>query len=1105
MITIRSLELTNYLRYRGSHKISFRPEIYGVTCRWRDNADRSNFGGKCLPGNTVVYDPKLGPIPISEFVAKKRKRILGFSDGKIGIVPVDDWFTMGEKPMVKIGLLDGTSDIYGAQHPILTPGGFVRAGDLKVGMAVAKARKLISDASDMISESDAEMIGLMIGDGILGAAFNKFAAYLPDKRRRFDLLARELFPTCRVHFHAGTSNIAGKGRWAFSHKFGGAASTRKWAAKVGLRNAKSRGKRLPESVMRGSDRIAAATLRGLWLTDGYVSLTNGWEVSYTTASEGLVVDVQYLMRRLGLISTIKIKFISGLPYWTLRLTISSLEHFEKVVQIPGFKGKALKRLLQTLALQGRAPHRDVVPFELWSQCPLRTCVRTRKGRVRSICAWRQGRRGMSAQIFSEFGGDPKMLSELIWDRVVSSVVVLPQKAFDISVDTKEHIYIAGTGFVLTHNSSVLESIRHVLTGRHRKRMEDDWITRNCDEGGIRLELDCDNWLVDIYRFRKRGESTKLEVVSWMAGDLTGGPDGNVTAEPMRLKGDEAQLYIERLVGLTADDFDSSCYFGQKRMSQFITGQAGSRMDTIVGWLKLEKLALAADRAQEDLAAAVSDLKSIQDSRATVAVAVEQIFDFYKITKDQAGRQYDFAERFSQLTDALARMDAELADAKRNEQTFIDQAFAETAARAKFDDARRYHEAVQQGKALKARVEAYRQDVPTDVDVQHLCQQIGVLQGDAGAALSALNAKRMVARGEFDGRCPVADLQCPAKDQINASVQKNQKSLVKAQSEVDGLKELLAELRGRLEDAEGRRAKHARDIAQLEELRKEAKRYKDAADAVAALREPDELSTIDEDVLKVHNVYLTIAEQRGRLKLSIEQVQKGIVSLTGSQRQVDALGGRISLLREAHQILGRQGAQRVIARAAFDRIQRGADLALSRCGIDLTVQVAWERETDELAKHCPDCGAAFPKSRKQRECLDCGADRGAHYEQKFEVTPSDQSGGADDLAGIMVQLAAADWLRQDRGSGFGVALLDEPLAHLDRAHSRALAGHLPELLRFFGFGQSLVSAHDSSVMAGMPALIEITAGPNGSWFDGDAVRQQKPDQEAPPPRRKKRKS
>ena len=156
------------------------------------------------------------------------------------------------------------------------------------------------------------------------------------------------------------------------------------------------------------------------------------------------------------------------------------------------------------------------------------------------------------------------------------------------------------------------------------------------------------------------------------------------------------------------------------------------------------------------------------------------------------------------------------------------------------------------------------------------------------------------------------------------------------------------------------------------------------------------------------------------------------------------------------------------------IEGYANDLLTLVGADLEVEVCWGRDGTGLADSCSGCGAAFPSSRKVKACARCGAERGPKIVEKLDIDVSRRSGCADDFTGIAVALGASRWLREDRGSEWGVALLDEPTSQMDAANVRAFSAKLPEMLRASGFAQAFVVSHHRSALSSMPGRIEITS-------------------------------
>jgi DNA repair exonuclease SbcCD ATPase subunit len=153
------------------------------------------------------------------------------------------------------------------------------------------------------------------------------------------------------------------------------------------------------------------------------------------------------------------------------------------------------------------------------------------------------------------------------------------------------------------------------------------------------------------------------------------------------------------------------------------------------------------------------------------------------------------------------------------------------------------------------------------------------------------------------------------------------------------------------------------------------------------------------------------------------------------------------------------------------------------GIALEFTVSWSQETKKPAEFCDQCGAPFPASARVKQCGRCSAERGRKLSNELRVELSDKSGGADDLAGVMFQLAAAHWLRRYQGSEWAIFLVDEPFGALDVAHVRRLSAHLGRLLgEQFGAVQAFIVAHHAEVLEATPGRIHITSSESTSVIE-----------------------
>lgn len=602
-------------------------------------------------------------------------------------------------------------------------------------------------------------------------------------------------------------------------------------------------------------------------------------------------------------------------------------------------------------------------------------------------------------------------------------------------------------------SAVLEAVRFALYGEHRHAREDDWITRGEKDGGVALTLS-DGTVVE--RTRKIGSSTQLAVTS---------PDGS------KASGEAAQRLIVERVGLTLEDFEATCWVGQKQLARLVTARPADRMRVVAGWLALEPLQRCEARARKVLAERGREATELAAKAAGVDRAIEELMG------DVPAR-----EGMTRAESLLAAArDAEV-EASRAEAAVADAEAVEQGARdARERERRRAEVAELKRQAEEATAKIRRLGGPKAVAVAEAAERArDEAAGLEREAAAALRERARVDGGTFDGACPVLPgFACPAKSAINGRRAELTELRRRAQAEYDDAARTAASARA--EATEARRT--AQDALALRERRAVLGQQIDAAAAALgpapAVPEARPGAPGIDDAIQA----LTNARSRHRgLLAGAERVARLEVEAAGLRERAERARADAAAASGAVRVFGRAGAQRVVAERALAEIEAGANALLAASGIDLTVTVRWSREGDGLASSCDVCGAAFPASAKAKACASCGTARGPKVVERLDVELSDRSGAAEDLVGAALQLSATAWLRRDRGFAWSVALVDEPFAALDEANRRAFATQLATMLRGeYGFEQALVIAHQQDAVDAFPLRLEVEADAEGSWL------------------------
>jgi DNA repair exonuclease SbcCD ATPase subunit len=574
-------------------------------------------------------------------------------------------------------------------------------------------------------------------------------------------------------------------------------------------------------------------------------------------------------------------------------------------------------------------------------------------------------------------------------------------------------------------SALVESVLFALTGwlnpSRRFDNADGWITRGEPLGMVRLTLD-DGRVVE--RSRKVGKSTQLSFAN--------------------AKQDQAQLLIDQALGLTESDLLATSFCVQRECA-FLVRAAGADLDEVFGsWLQLGKLERAQDRLAKAAAAAGDQVEAL--AREDERLSLQEQGTTKAEPVDEGALQ-------GLLTDVAAL------------ETRVRVARAQHGAKAKLTE---YEQLVAEGVRLRGEYDAMGHD-------QRLAHQEAAQEAErrAHSERDKLRAEHQraaaLAAGEFDGQCPVGKMPCPVSADLVASRARNKKlasaaltALGEAERAATAASTNALSARAKVQEVE-------RLAERLQSMRERAEKLYEQVDPEAP--EPEDLDALEAELRAARdksNELKTAAAVRVAAISQVVHLQQLRAQLTP---KLAAAKQRAALLGAAALVL--RHTRRNVTREALAEIQDAANDDLADLGVPLTVLLRWEREGRGLATECDSCGRPYPESARVKAC-DCGVARGPKMVSRLDCQLSDRSGGAEDLAGVIVQLAAGRWLREERASAWAVCALDEVTAALDASMRRALTQHLPRMLEQAGYRQAFVVSHSPQVAEALPGKIVVTS-------------------------------
>ncbi len=594
-------------------------------------------------------------------------------------------------------------------------------------------------------------------------------------------------------------------------------------------------------------------------------------------------------------------------------------------------------------------------------------------------------------------------------------------------------------------SFVLEMIEFALTGVLSKSREgniDRWITHGEDKGAVSIEFE-DGAYID--RSKVRGQSAQIRFKT---------PEMKGEAAQ-----DEAAAAVLRYLMLEKDDFRNAAYFEQRKMARLVDPDQtapSARLEIVSGWFGLGLAERAEEAAGERASEHEKELTKLVTRRDMLLQGLdgeEPDLDALKKTLDEAGA-------------VMRALDEERTKVKKVREANL----VIEAQKKRIDD----------GAKLR---DVLKNDVAVSTAAEVANDELKKLSENVSACTEEVRKRKKTALGQFDGACPVAPLECPIKDKINknrgattTALETARAALVKAEAALETAQDKHRPLLEKARAFERMRDTLAEIKASTQEnapSAKLAKEYLAKTDFVTA-----------EDYEQAYEDRRRTGEAAMREALTAYGIAKNEASTREHKRtEIATLEKDIA---KKHKIVSRHLKLRAIYRLAQRRVaernltfvEDEANFQLADSDIDLSVKARWEREADGPAKTCDDCGAAFPSSRKVKNCERCGALRGSHTVQKLDFVLSDRSGALNDLGGISMQLAAGAWLLGARHSPWTTALMDEPFAQCDAFNRRALASQLLKLLNRGVFRQALVISHSPETIDVWPHKITIIAHADG---------------------------
>ena len=374
----------------------------------------------------------------------------------IGMSTINATFPNGVRRVLRVHLHSGRYVDCTENHPLLTIFGWQEAQNLAVGDHVGVARKLpIPSPGKPLPQGFAALLGYLVGDGSFGKGEPIVTTTEPAVVEHLENIAR-------AHgwflYRDGTRHAYHiRGKLLGIH----GASSCKALLRSYMVAAKSRDKRVPPCIFTAGEADLRAFLAAYFNCDATVS-TRDRLAEFYSVSEGLLRDIQHLLTRLSIWSTLRAKRgrYRGEVHYSWRLTVDRSQVVALADSLPvlGQRGDKLRSVAEQNRSQTHYPEWDAIPPDFRSLLEKYSSTKSVYAlrKLHGIHVHKKYTRGVARQTVlraaEALDSDPLRAlcsPDVAWDRIVEIEDRGEQETFGIEVEAT-HAYLNSE--IFSHNS-----------------------------------------------------------------------------------------------------------------------------------------------------------------------------------------------------------------------------------------------------------------------------------------------------------------------------------------------------------------------------------------------------------------------------------------------------------------------------------------------------------------------------------------------------------------------------------------------------------------------------------------------------------------------------
>lgn len=622
---------------------------------------------------------------------------------------------------------------------------------------------------------------------------------------------------------------------------------------------------------------------------------------------------------------------------------------------------------------------------------------------------------------------------------------------------------------------ILESIRYALTGKSRAKTDRELI----HFGEKHMIVECvftdgnNDYVI------RRGVDAKgkgILELNWIT---------NVK---------EAQTEINKLFGITPDDFDLTSFFKQADITGFMGMKPAEKTAFLMKYIENQHWTKKEAAANADRLVVKQKIRDNDNLRATLESGLELDMSLIGLRSDKLKEIEQHKESLKSLMEKNADITSKLRNIAENKKRIISDINKNKSnineLEKKMSD---IEDATEDLERCKVNLTAVLKKIKETDSVREMSE----ISNNKARLLSKieLTKSKITSASKNAGICPIIKKECDSikfsrdeVDEMKSEISALNKSIEELDNEAnmsDVRREKIAE-KERLKDKINSLSKKAvgidRVISDIEKETDLLSANKNKLNELNVNELSEKQENIEDKIARLEHLINSIQRDVNKLDARIQSAKQAKEKIDRISNDNEKLRDELSLLNYTCYMFSKKGIPAVEIENAFGEIEEKINYCLEQLNAGLTISFSADKETTEKEPICS-CGFEFPKGFKGKDCTDCGMPRQFKRKEEinFTVVEGDKeqsfeldSGGGRQIIAYAVKIALTYFKRRMNKCRLNMLFLDEIDSALDPYLADQIVSSVTNFLtKKLGFKQIIMVSHKEQIKNSMNHMIKVT--------------------------------